>query len=285
VEAFGSGVAVAPDEVVTNKHVIDAGFTVRVRQGEKVWTSTVTHIDAEHDRATLKVEALQAAAVKVRPSSDLQVGDRVYAIGAPQGLELSFSEGIISALRDYGEVRVIQTTAAISPGSSGGGLFDTETKLVGITTFNLLEGQSLNFALPGAWVLGLDKHAVSARKETSDAPYEAFLWFQRGFEAVKRGQDQQARDAFEEAVRLQPDVAVGWYRLGVAYFNLGQDQQARDAYREAIRLKPDDAEAWYGLGLIYSIQGSRSKVMEVYQQLKILDPEKADKFFNEVVLP
>jgi S1-C subfamily serine protease len=80
------------------------------------------------------------------------VGDPVYAVGAPQGLELSLSEGIISQLRGGGPHPIIQTTVAISPGSSGGGLFNAKGELVGITTFYLKDGQSLNFALPVEWI-------------------------------------------------------------------------------------------------------------------------------------
>gem|GEM_PF-6105546 len=84
----------------------------------------------------------------------------MYAIGAPQGLELSLSEGIVSQLRG-GFPPIIQTTVAISPGSSGGGLFNKNGELVGITTFQLKEGQNLNFALPVEWV------GLVAEKESS----------------------------------------------------------------------------------------------------------------------
>src|SRR5262249_49670558 len=93
----------------------------------------------------------------IAATDDLQVGQRVYAIGAPQELELTLSDGLISGLRqtEGGSIQLIQTSAPISPGSSGGGLFDQDGRLVGITTFFVEEGQNLNFALPAAWVLEL----------------------------------------------------------------------------------------------------------------------------------
>ena len=72
----------------------------------------------------------------------------MYAIGAPQGLELSLSEGLVSGLRKDGGTTYIQTTAAISKGSSGGGLFDAQGRLVGITTMYVEGAQALNFAVP-----------------------------------------------------------------------------------------------------------------------------------------
>ncbi len=83
---------------------------------------------------------------------DAKVGQRVYAIGAPQGLELTLSEGLISALRGTDKGAIIQTTAPVSPGSSGGGLFNSSGQLVGIVTFQRKSGQNLNFALPAAWI-------------------------------------------------------------------------------------------------------------------------------------
>ncbi|MFP5464469.1 MAG: trypsin-like peptidase domain-containing protein, partial [Gammaproteobacteria bacterium] len=70
--------------------------------------------------------------------------ERVYSIGSPGGLENTLGEGIISGLRGK---RLIQTSAPISHGSSGGGLFDAAGYLIGITTFNMVDAQNLNFAV------------------------------------------------------------------------------------------------------------------------------------------
>jgi hypothetical protein len=78
---------------------------------------------------------------------DVKVGDHVTAIGAPLGLENTVSEGIVSALREKGGTHIIQTTASISPGSSGGPLFNDYGKVIGITTSTVRDGQSLNFVV------------------------------------------------------------------------------------------------------------------------------------------
>lgn len=90
----------------------------------------------------------------------------MFAIGAPRGLELTLSNGIISQLRvEKNDVLpMIQTTAAISPGSSGGGLFDLRGNLIGLTTSQLKDAQSLNFAIPVDWVLeALERHKLSSK--------------------------------------------------------------------------------------------------------------------------
>jgi hypothetical protein len=75
------------------------------------------------------------------------VGERVFTIGSPEGLERSLGEGLISGLREGYGSSYVQTTAPISHGSSGGGLFDKYGNLVGITTLSFTTGQQLNFAI------------------------------------------------------------------------------------------------------------------------------------------
>jgi hypothetical protein len=125
------------------------GTTFRVSQNSRAWPARVIRADTNHDICRLKVTGLQVIPVQLRTSDHLAVGERVVALGSPQGLELTISEGIISGIRDLsGGDRLLQTTAAISHGSSGGGLFDGQGRLVGITTLYLAESQNLNFAVP-----------------------------------------------------------------------------------------------------------------------------------------
>jgi hypothetical protein len=88
----------------------------------------------------------------MRLAADLRVGAAVYAVGAPQGLELSLSARLVSQLRGAEGGPLIQTTAPVSPGSLGGGLFDEGGNLVGLTNFQLGRGQNVNFAVPAEWV-------------------------------------------------------------------------------------------------------------------------------------
>lgn len=150
VVAGGSAVALGPDKVVTNCHVANSGISLRILQNSQSWPAEVVHRDADRDICGLKIENLRATPVRIRNSATVEVGERVYAVGAPKGLELTFNEGIISnmSMRDRGGDRVLQTTAPISHGSSGGGLFDAEGHLVGITTSQLKDSQNLNFAIP-----------------------------------------------------------------------------------------------------------------------------------------
>ncbi len=116
--------------------------------GWAVKEARVVAADPATDRCILAVDEASLSPVKgVRRFSDMKIGERVYTVGVPSGLERTLGEGIISGLRFAKKGRFIQTTAPISPGSSGGGLFDSSGNLVGVTTFLLKEAQALNFAI------------------------------------------------------------------------------------------------------------------------------------------
>ena len=148
----GSGVVIDNEVVLTNCHVAKPGTTLAVKLGDVVMPATVQLADETLDLCRLAVPGLRAPALTIGTVESLRTGQKVYAIGAPAGLELTISEGIVSALRIVTDGTIIQTTAPISPGSSGGGLFDVAGRLVGIMTFQHRFGQNLNFALPADWI-------------------------------------------------------------------------------------------------------------------------------------
>ena len=149
---MGSGVMLPSGDIITNYHVVKAGVRYTVGQGKQAIPATLKGGDPDKDLCLLTAPGLVAKPARLGKAARLKVGEPVYAVGAPQGLELSLSEGIVSQLRG-GPPPLIQTTVAISKGSSGGGLFNAEGELVGITTFYLKDGQSLNFALPVEWIV------------------------------------------------------------------------------------------------------------------------------------
>ncbi len=112
LEGHGSGVVIAPGEVITNCHVVKAGKTLRVKHGKSRHVARLRHADHDRDLCQLSAPGLAAPPAKLGEVKNLKPGARVVAIGAPQGLELTISEGLVSALRDVGGgAKIIQTTA------------------------------------------------------------------------------------------------------------------------------------------------------------------------------
>jgi S1-C subfamily serine protease len=149
----GSAVAVSKNELLTNCHVVEDARKIVLKQNGTTQSATIASADPASDRCVLRVsEATLTPVAGVRAYSDLEVGEAVYTMGSPNGLELSLADGLLSGRREEDGRFYVQTTAPISPGSSGGGLFDAHGNLVGVTTMILVGrkhmNQALNFAIP-----------------------------------------------------------------------------------------------------------------------------------------
>jgi len=146
--SLASAVAINENTLLTNYHVIEERPYVVVKHGERFEKAVIISGDKQTDRCILRIENQILKPVKgFRKYSGLVVGEPVYSIGSPKGLENTLGQGIISGKRDFSELKLIQTTAQISKGSSGGGLFDSSGNLIGITTFKMVDSEGLNFAI------------------------------------------------------------------------------------------------------------------------------------------
>ncbi|WP_218110586.1 trypsin-like peptidase domain-containing protein [Ostreibacterium oceani] len=146
----GSGVVIAENKIATNCHILEkSNSTVVFFKGKPYQTESVVGNKAL-DYCILYTVDLPARIADLAELSTVTPGQRVYSVGSPRGLDLTIAEGLISGLRDQDDIAfpLIQTSAAISPGSSGGGLFDEYGRVIGITTFLLKDSQNINFALP-----------------------------------------------------------------------------------------------------------------------------------------
>lgn len=145
--SLGSAVAISERELVTNCHVLGKEtVAILERDGTRLPVKLLS-ANADADRCVLGSDMPLQKWVRVRPFADIKVGEKAYSIGAPQGLELTIAEGIISSKRTLEGERLLQTSAPISKGSSGGGLFDAQGSLLGVTTFFRKDAQNLNFAI------------------------------------------------------------------------------------------------------------------------------------------
>src|SRR6266849_5642997 len=151
--AQGTGFLVSADGViVTNYHVIETGNVAIVKFPDDTAfpVDGVLAADKVRDLAIIKIHGQAFRTLALGDSDDIQVGEEVVAIGNPLLLESTVSNGIISGVRTSKEqgVKFLQTTAPISPGSSGGPLFNMRGEVVGVNTLYLKVGENLNFAIP-----------------------------------------------------------------------------------------------------------------------------------------
>ncbi|WP_426114013.1 S1C family serine protease [Massilia sp. PWRC2] len=160
----GSAVVIGPETLLTNCHVLAKASSFVVRQGAVSVPAKLQYIDIERDMCQISAPTLKAPAVRLGDSDKVAVGQRIYTLGNPLGMELTLSDGLVSAIRkdDKQAIRYLQISAPISPGSSGGGLFDDDGALIGITSAGMDKGQNLNLAIPIGWQRELAERSRAA---------------------------------------------------------------------------------------------------------------------------
>lgn len=148
---MGSGFIISKDGVIaTNFHVMESAYQAEVKIGENVFKQVyLLKGIPDLDMAILKIEAKDLPALSIGDSDSLIDGQFVIVLGNPWGFERSVSSGIVSAVRSKGDIKVIQMTAPVSMGSSGGPVLNEYAEVVGITTLaSFFMAQNLNFAIP-----------------------------------------------------------------------------------------------------------------------------------------
>jgi len=156
--SLGSGFFVREDIVATNLHVVQGaagGYAKIVGKRQKYDITGYVAIDRRMDLVLLKINKVKAPAITLGDSSKIAVGDEIFAVGNPKGLEGTFSKGIVSAIRKIEEDTLLQITAPISPGSSGGPILNNEGNVIGISVATFKGGQNLNFAIPVSYLSNL----------------------------------------------------------------------------------------------------------------------------------
>ena len=302
----GSGVVLDKEgTVVTNFHVIEKASKLVVVSNKKDYPATPRFIDRVRDVCSISVPGLNVLPVTLANNSTLDIGSTVYAIGFPMAVGLTFSNGIVSSLREASGGHYIQFTAPISPGSSGGGLFDEQAQLIGIPTYFVSQGQLLNFALPVEWVVDLphrhntqvaaaqvvnkdqefQKHTLSlkenedwlsqiqlAEKWTKDFPTSIRAWELLGSAYANNGEFSKAIDAYRKVVELNPDLAQYWLELGLLYGKAGQVDKQIDSYRAAVRINPEYAGTWYRLAVVYRDAAQFANALQASLEVTRINP-------------
>lgn len=251
VRELGSGVTIGPQRVITNCHVVRNASTIRVSRGTEMWQATMDAGDEYRDLCFLRVPDYPGEVPQIAEPEDAKVGIRVFAVGYPGG-KFAVSEGgikgLFSCACDGG--RVIQTSAHFDPGASGGGLFDSTGRLLGILTYKSGAGGSYHFAVPIGWMKQLSKippQTISGKASfwesaTRDSGY-FLVACDLGAKKNWRGLLNLSRDW----TRLEPDNPQAWMAWGRANLNLNRIDEAIRGFRRVLLLDSMHAEAWWEL--------------------------------------
>jgi hypothetical protein len=309
----GTGFFITPTgTLVTAYHVIKGGANVvaHMHSGAFYALRGLRQADDKTDIAILQFDARETPCVKgLGDSTALRVGDEIYAIGTPASLEGTVSTGNISnPLQTIGGHDFIQFTAPISPGSSGGGLFDRDGEVVGITAaaYNIPSGsqagtaQNLNLAVPindvkdvlsgGTFALLKESPAyyyslgnLADNKEQWDKAIELYnkaialddkysdAYVGLGGDYYEKGQYDLEVANYQKAALTAPNNDQIWYWLGTAYEDTGQFDLAEVTYIRALRLNPNHKDALHDLSIVYLAEGKVDKAKRLLPRLTALN--------------
>lgn len=281
---------------ITCHHVLSdaASAVVRMEKGDFLPVEGTLAADPARDLALFKAAGKDIPPVPLGDSSTLAPGQRVVAITAPEGLGNTIADGLVSAVRELPSGPLVQVTVPLSPGSSGGPIFDLSGRVVAVAAAVLTEGQALNFAIPinaarpllarpgQVRPLAPPKEPANLEDWLRERPAnpkqgEAFdLWLL----ARSKGFNEQAVGHLRAALALDPTLYQAHCCLGSTYGKLGRYEEALAALKEAIRLKADLAEAHYNLGVTYGHIGTHREQIVEFKEAIRLKPGLVDAHYN-----
>lgn len=286
----GSGFIFRSDGLIgTNFHVVERIDSLIVKTSDgNFYYAQIVLIDEKNDFAILKIvsdTALNLQTIKFGNSDDVKQGQDVYAIGSPLGFEYTISQGIVAAIRTNEKVdfndpitympvtktfeKVIQITAAISPGNSGGALFNSKGEVIGITTYTYIGYGNLNFAV-----------AINAFKNTTELIGIADLVDNEELKAKK--EESLFNSNYRIATSLTSKLTYDWYYSKwkdtmkvIDTFAVKKDSinritfaKAESYFNKCIEMRPDSFYLYKDLLDLYVQTDSYHKAEELFKTVR-----------------
>jgi tetratricopeptide (TPR) repeat protein len=291
IENIGTGFFIdSKGHLVTNFHVLAGRYAadVRTAAGKSYRVRAVIAENQAADLLKLEVDIPPEEVAWIPVENRVpEIAERVVVVGSPMGLEQTVSEGIVSSVREIPPVgTVFQMSAPISPGSSGSPVASMKGQVVGIATFQFIQGQNLNFAVAAAQVLALRK--FDAAKTISEWTFErlrskpkaAEALCQKGFSLSINGEHGKALEYFKKATEADPSDPAAWSGLGSCYAGLNDPEDAIAAYKQAIQANPRDEASHFHLGTYYDKLGRLAEAIDAYREAIALSPQFEAAHFN-----
>lgn len=273
----GSGVVVSNDGLIaTNYHVCKDAGRIEIKHYQNEFKNVETfYYDEQKDILILKVDDLKLKALEITDPALLKPGQRVYAIGSPEGYENSISEGIISGFRnDENNVRLIQMTTPITEGSSGGAVVNAYGELIGLCMSGQHEG-NLYFALPVSEITGQlnEKKKITETENPLD-------YFADGTKASDKENYKEAEYYFTKYLdKFSNDIAA-YYNRGYARFKLKEYKNAIADFSKVLEYDSKDEKTLFYRGNCFYYSKEYKNAVSDYSRAIALNDSDADIYYN-----
>lgn len=277
--AYGSGVVVAENAVVTNCHVMRATKQPWVSRGEDSYSITAVRADAWHDLCLVTTHNLPFKPVPRGNSLSLTRGQEITAIGHSNGAPAPLtSRGEIQGLYPTTSGNMIRSSAKFLMGASGSGLFDMQGRLVGINTFKTAgRGGSIHFALPVEWLETLEKMPAStdfpiSGKALWEEDEDKKPFYMRAAVPESRQDWVTLEKISTQWTQQEVSSADAWFSLGLSQQSLKHFEAAAISFDKAVALDNQFVEAWFRRGEVAQLLGDVQTVHVVETRLQQIDP-------------
>lgn len=287
--AYGSGVVVHEDKVLTNCHIFRQTTKPWASRGEESYSIVSIQADRYHDLCLVTTDNLPLRPIPLGDSAHMKKGQEVIAIGHSSGVPAPLiSAGTLKSLYAFEHGNVIRTSARFAMGASGSGLFDAEGRLVGINTFKSPGRSAYFYALPIEWLAQLEQQPVETRfpidgKTFWEEDDERKPFFMQMAIPELRQDWVKLEDVARRWVLAEADSTEAWYELGHAQESLGQLAQAEESYKKSLSIDPANSDSLFRLGMIASARGDLQRVAAVRTQLGGMDADIASEFDQAIL--
>ena len=257
--------------VVTNFHLFVGSEKFDVTHNDTtVGYTEIVGVNIEKDVMVFKIYASEFPKIPVGNSTNLIVGDKVYAIGSPIGMENTISEGIVSGFRVIGKNKrnMTQITASLSPGSSGGAVFNSNGELVGISTMKLKDGENLNFMIPINEVITVIDSGLYEKQTI-----KALKFLYSGIDALEAGNNYDAIDNMTKYIQMVPPESKAYNIRGRAFLSAKNFEKALSDFQQAIKIDNKNKAAYSNRGECYYLMEDYDKAIEDFNKVIKMDKE------------
>jgi len=281
----GSAVVVGPGLVATNAHVVMDGTVIRVEQDGQSWEAHLRNLDPLRDLALLEVPRLPLPPAPLAEAAPVE-GEVVYSWSYPGGHGPALTSGAFGSTWAYRGHWMLQAELEVARGSSGGGLFDGEGQLLGLTTFVLDSSPHSVFAVPARWIREMMTEPPSPMRpggsrtlllqgflaQMSQAPENQQRWlkFTEAW-ARKAPQDPEAWSAHAQALQASLGMARTWEATpGSA---IPSEGAVRESLERALALDRTRAVDWHNLGVSLDAENKFAEAAQAFRESLRLRPE------------
>jgi len=272
----GSGVVINNEGlIVTNHHVCKDANRIEIKHYNKeIKNVSIYKYDEVKDILFLQTDDRTLTPIPYGSSSSLKTGQRIYAVGSPEGYENSISEGIVSGFRtDENNVKLIQMTCPITDGSSGGAVLNARGELIGLSVSGQHEG-ALYFAIPVNDIysmIGIETQYT----EVSDP----VKYYEIGTQANESKNYNDAEVYFSKYLEKFSNDATAYYKRGYARFKLKEYKKAISDFSTVLETSETSESFFYRGNCYYSLKDYKNALADYTKALE-QEPDNYDIYYN-----